>query len=305
MSNLPKHISEEHNIPFDIAQQLSKQIVEGNQQKISTNNNQIEDSINYSASTSSMTTNPTSSLPSNQFPSNKEDENNIPSTSSFNYLSKQSEEEKNIFCYKCNQCSNNIAFRTEDQLKAHSLCHSPARFKLKRKIGNEKQKIFNKCDICQEGFDTNEELLEHFNSEKHLQKVAEQTLGAEDGNRSRLNSNQFSSICSTSRTPSKSSTSKQYSNSRRNSTNSNKYLPYICNICSLSFGQPGTLDTHLRSTAHAQRIVKLNELVKSGELNPQLPVFEQPEPHPPQRSIGELLREKKKVDLIFNFLIIV
>ncbi|CAK5076523.1 unnamed protein product [Meloidogyne enterolobii] len=237
-------------------------------------------------------------LPTSSIPLNKEDENNIPSTS----FKQQSEE--NIFSYKCNQCSNNIAFRTEEQLKAHTLCHSPARFKLKRKIGgNEKQKIF-KCDVCQDCFDTNGELLEHFNSEKHLQKAAEKTLvgGMEEDEvvRSRLNSNQFSSTCSTSRTPSKSSTSKQYSNSRRNSANSsnNKYLPYICNICSLSFGQPGTLDTHLRSTAHAQRIVKLNELVKSGEINPQVPVFEQPEPHPPQRSIGELLREKKKV---FNF----
>uniref|UniRef100_A0A914KSB0 Uncharacterized protein n=1 Tax=Meloidogyne incognita TaxID=6306 RepID=A0A914KSB0_MELIC len=295
MPKLSKHISEEHSIPVDIAQQLANQIDEDYQNKMSTNQEKLlEDSIICSSSSTSSMPATTSSVPSN-----KEDENNIPSTS-FNYLLKQQSEE-NIFSYKCNQCLNNIAFRTEEQLNAHSLCHSPARFKLKRKIGgNEKQKIFNKCDVCLDCFDTNEALLEHFNSEKHLQKAAEKTLGGgmeeDEIVRSRLNSNQFSSTCSTSRTPSKSSTSKQYSNSRRNSANSsnNKYLPYVCNICSLSFGQPGTLDTHLRSTAHAQRIVKLNELVKSGEINPQVPVFEQPEPHPPQRSIGELLREKKK-----------
>ena len=129
---------------------------------------------------------PNTNLPTSSVPTNKEDENNIPSTS----FKQQSEE--NIFSYKCNQCLNNIAFRTEEQLNAHSLCHSPARFKLKRKIGgNEKQKIF-KCDVCQDCFDTNEALLEHFNSEKHLQKAAEKTGGGMEEDevvRSRLNSN--------------------------------------------------------------------------------------------------------------------
>lgn len=45
--------------------------------------------------------------------------------------------------------------------------------------------------------------------------------------------------------------------------------------------------------AHAQRMAKLAELVQSGELDPVKAIFEQPEPHPPQRSIGEVAAERR------------
>ncbi|KAF7638759.1 hypothetical protein Mgra_00001840 [Meloidogyne graminicola] len=250
---LPKHITKEHNIPLNISQNLTQQIIKEN--KINSTNKLLEESIIYSPSTSLMA-------------------NNNQIIQSINSEQIKEVEEKIYF----------------EQLRAHSLSHSSSRFRLKRKNGNNlqfnsKQKIF--CDICQETFETNDLLTEHFNSEKHLQKISEEM---DEGTRSRLNS--YSQFSTTSTSKHSKPSNKQFLNSRRNS-NTNKYLPYICNICTLSFGQPGTLDTHLRSTAHAQRIVKLDELIKSRELNPQLPIFEQPEPHPPQKSIEDFLLEKK------------
>ena len=44
-------------------------------------------------------------------------------------------------------------------------------------------------------------------------------------------------------------------------------------------------------------MAKLPELVQSGELDPKKLIFEQPEPHPPQRSIGDVARERRKVNV--------
>jgi len=49
------------------------------------------------------------------------------------------------------------------------------------------------------------------------------------------------------------------------------------------------------SMAHSQRMSKLAELIQSGDVDQGKPVFEQPEPHPPQRTIGEAAKERRKV----------
>uniref|UniRef100_A0A915E129 Uncharacterized protein n=1 Tax=Ditylenchus dipsaci TaxID=166011 RepID=A0A915E129_9BILA len=64
--------------------------------------------------------------------------------------------------------------------------------------------------------------------------------------------------------------------------------PFRCNVCLQAYSQGQTLDTHLRSLSHQNRMNRLQELVANGQVDPLRPVSEQPGGIP-QKIIAELL----------------
>uniref|UniRef100_A0A914HFL1 Zinc finger homeobox protein 3 n=1 Tax=Globodera rostochiensis TaxID=31243 RepID=A0A914HFL1_GLORO len=308
---LQKHIAEEHKIPAGIAQRLAKTEVGQNEQQAvageqpPTGKSPSGEMLNNIASGTSPPSSSTAATADDHHPF-------ASAASNFTHLLP-------IFPHQCQQCS--IAFRTSEQLQAHALAHSPAKFRLwhrcemlqcaanagwdssaddgtavpsptalyssKRALERHQTTAHQNdsghfCDICVDGqrFESDNALMAHFNTEQHLQKIFNPASSAP------------CSSASSSSTPS-SAASKGQKRPSSSSSSSSKQLPYTCNVCAQSFGQPGTLDTHLRSMAHAQRMSRLADLVQNGELEPSKPIFEQPEPHPAQRSIGEVAAERK------------
>uniref|UniRef100_A0AC35TS12 Homeobox domain-containing protein n=1 Tax=Rhabditophanes sp. KR3021 TaxID=114890 RepID=A0AC35TS12_9BILA len=74
---------------------------------------------------------------------------------------------------------------------------------------------------------------------------------------------------------------------------------YKCNICCIGFSGPSTLDGHLNSLSHSLQLNRLPELVSSGEVSADLPVFTTPEDDSTRKvsesknSIGSTLLNEK------------
>lgn len=51
---------------------------------------------------------------------------------------------------------------------------------------------------------------------------------------------------------------------------------FLCNVCKQSYPQAANLDIHMRSMSHQGRMNRLAELVATGELSGEKPIFEQP-----------------------------
>lgn len=67
---------------------------------------------------------------------------------------------------------------------------------------------------------------------------------------------------------------------------------FQCNVCIQSFSMESFLNSHLKSSNHQFRMTKLAELVANNEIEPNLPVSQQPNGIP-QKSIGELIDSDK------------
>ncbi|KAE9549176.1 hypothetical protein FO519_007612 [Halicephalobus sp. NKZ332] len=164
--------------------------------------------------------------------------------------------------HKCSRC--NRSFKTEISLKTHLMN--------KHGIQNLENLHEHKCSICDEVFQDRISLQNHVYSIEHLHK-AKKFL--EDQSQGKLGTKINDQVLSLLKSDGK---------------------PYRCNVCRLSYGQGSTLDIHLRSVAHQARVGRLSELLASGEVDPTLPVSEQPG-GVPQKTIGELVLPATKNEI--------
>ena len=164
--------------------------------------------------------------------------------------------------HKCTRC--NRSFKTEISLKTHLMN--------KHGIQNLENLHEHRCSICDEVFSDRMSLQAHVYSIEHLHK-AKKFL--EDQSQGKLGTKINDQVLSLLKSEGK---------------------PYRCNVCRLSYGQGSTLDIHLRSVAHQARVGRLSELLAAGEVDPNLPVSEQPG-GVPQKTIGELVLPATKNEL--------
>lgn len=256
---------------------------------------------------------------------NRKSKNNFFSTSSMEQLqlltatSIPSLTNNGVYSFRCAHCS--LAFQTDARLREHQLRHSGG-FRIAQQCpftpvcsqpsaivfesAEQLRKHFEEyhdhedvsreettqtCGVCSESLDKGasiETIFEHLNSPQHIKKLKQEQSDSIDKSVAEggaefneqlfhffMKQNPFFS------TPT-STDSVDISNRATASTG------FKCNVCQLHYENTQTLDTHLRQPAHQKRMRRLAELVANNELDPSLPVSEQPDGLP-QKSIGQLI----------------
>ncbi|KAI1726988.1 homeobox domain-containing protein [Ditylenchus destructor] len=239
-----------------------------------------------------------------------------------------------IYRHRCSQPGCVMAFKSVERLRQHELSHSSL-FRLiqkcpfyeaqnaieacKKSFANSSAlrqhieehhlnsaQLGNRCEVCEENFESFENWVEHLVSLKHKERTmkAEEQTDTElnqcndvrEEKNTRLNDQVFSLLM---RHPSPLlppppqfshllAQHNQFSQSSSKSSCSNQSKPFRCNVCRQAYGQPATFDTHLRSLSHINQMNRLQQLVESGQVDPLKPVSEQPG-GPPQKLIVEVL----------------
>ncbi|KAI1728240.1 homeobox domain-containing protein [Ditylenchus destructor] len=239
-----------------------------------------------------------------------------------------------IYRHRCSQPGCVMAFKSVERLRQHELSHSTI-FRLIQKCPfcdaqnaveacrnsyansstlrqhieehhlNSAQ-LSNRCEDCEENFESFENWVEHLASLKHKERTMRaeertetelnQFNDAREERNTKLNDQVFSLLM---RHPSPLlppppqfshllAQHNQFSQSSSKSSCSSQSKPFRCNVCRQAYGQPATFDTHLRSLSHINQMNRLQQLVESGQVDPLKPVSEQPG-GPPQKLIVEVL----------------
>ncbi|CAD5205714.1 unnamed protein product [Bursaphelenchus okinawaensis] len=185
-----------------------------------------------------------------------------------------------LYRHRCSHCP--LVFKHGEQLKSHELTHS---FRLNHKctsctrtfssvlllLQHQQDEHINsdlRCELCSTNFGDKNSLDSHLVSVDHLNRTKQYL--EDQPNKLQLNDKVMQLL--------------QRSSEDRDSPPK----PYRCNVCRQSYSQGSTLDIHLRSVGHQNRMNRLNELLKNGEIEATKPVSEQPGGIP-QKSIGELV----------------
>uniref|UniRef100_A0A1I7S1D6 Zinc finger protein n=1 Tax=Bursaphelenchus xylophilus TaxID=6326 RepID=A0A1I7S1D6_BURXY len=190
-----------------------------------------------------------------------------------------------LYRHRCAHCP--LVFKHGEQLKSHELTHS---FRVNHKCPNCTRTFSSvllllqhqqdehselKCELCSATFGDKQGLDSHLGSVEHLNRTKQ--FLEDQPNKLQLNEKVMQLL--------------QRSSEDRESP-SDKPKPYKCNVCKLNYSQGSTLDIHLRSVGHQNRMNRLNELVKCGEIDASKPVSEQPGGIP-QKPIGDLVDNEK------------
>lgn len=168
--------------------------------------------------------------------------------------------------YKCHKCK--LAFTRQTYLTSHNktLLHRKG-----EKMNYPMEKYMDpnrpfKCDVCKESFTQKNILLVHYNSVSHLHKL-KKAMQEQQTN----NNTVSSALLGVTSPPSSLNLTKSSVSSEEEDKK-----PYKCNICKVAYSQGSTLDIHMRSVLHQTRASKLQDLVISGQIDINKPLFEQP-----------------------------
>ncbi|CAI2308764.1 unnamed protein product [Caenorhabditis sp. 36 PRJEB53466] len=185
------------------------------------------------------------------------------------------------FIHRCSKCS--MAFRTDTQLQNHSLQHVFNNFHKCPTCGDsfDENNIMahmlehskEECEMCSETFPSKESFLTHLNSARHLQQAKKHL----EASLVDLNSQQ--------------------------GVDGEKSRVFLCNVCKQSYPQAANLDIHMRSMSHQSRMNRLAELVATGELQGDKPIFEQPGiPAPTIQSVIDTTSKQATMNDIMSLL---
>lgn len=170
--------------------------------------------------------------------------------------------------FRCHRCK--VAYARQSYLTAHNktLLHRRG-----EKLGfnvdkfNDPARPF-KCEICKESFTQKNMLIGHNNSVLHLNRCKKLgvTSPEKEGEKSMPKDEK----------------------------------PYKCNICKVQQSQSTTLDIHLRSVYHQNRVARYHELVASGEVDPSKPWVEIPNQEPKNNgnSTSEAAKNKEFLEFL-------
>ncbi|CAI5438189.1 unnamed protein product [Caenorhabditis angaria] len=161
-------------------------------------------------------------------------------------------EQKPEFSHRCTKCK--MAFRTEAQLKAHSIQHVFS--------------SYHKCPTCSESFEDHNLLLTHMmDHNKEECEMCSETFGSKEQFISHLNSTKHLQQAKKHLENSLVDLSSQISNDDER---------FRCNVCNQSYPQANNLEIHMRSVSHQTRMSRLSDLISTGEIDSDKAIVEQP-----------------------------